>query len=206
MLALLAADIHLRPESHLSARVSIDLEIAGPGELGLMIIWYPGQEVSRLRGRVDGVSVAVELGAADGTALRRLLVMPPEGGGPIRSLLLEYTVTVPERRAFRFPLVVPTATPAPGDRIVNLTVELPAGLEYNGDSFPRMVRQSRAGEGPVVLRARTAGVPSLAHVVFSGAGIPPAAVGLTWVAWLLLGATAAAGWLFWRRRRPEDTA
>ncbi len=91
---------------------------------------------------------------------------------------------------------MPEATPTGEERSVRLTVRLPDGARFAGNSFPPLFSM-----GNQEFSAATLAVPALAHVVFGAAGMRLWAHQI--LEWAALGVATAmllAGW-YWSRRR-----
>ena len=196
---LVGAELEVTAESPIAARIRAQYEVMGDGNLALMLVWFPGQTLSEVLVEVNGSAipidfgpVAVGAGAGDGVRLAGLQLA---GSGP-HGVSVIYRVESDAPFAYRFPLIVPHAVPDSGARSVDLSVHLPAGASFTGDSFPNLVTS-----GDMQLRARMAAVPAFAHVVFADApGLIGVALRLELVAImivLLSVAVVVARW--WRR-------
>ena len=160
------ARFDLRPLSPSRAEVSAAYELAGHGSLELLLAWFEGQQLEVSAIRLGGEEISAEAEAVRSVAVERLLLpLGTSPSGSDHSLYMTYTVQVPEDRAFRFPIPVPRTRPHPEGPEVAVSVELPAGARYGGDSFPGFSELEEVG-GEQRLRARLAGVPAFVHVVF----------------------------------------
>lgn len=158
-------------ESPTRARVEAALELAGSDGAELLLTSFAGQRIDWVAAETDGGRFEPRDVGGDGAAVHRVRV--PGGDGVTGSVYLTYDVSVPEGRAYRFPLPVPQVPADPAGHTVLVEVELPAGMRYTGDGFPGFDEVSTAGAREL-LRARTVGVPSFVHVVFDedGGGWP----------------------------------
>ncbi len=192
---LLSAEIILDIEDPTAATVSATFRLAGAGEIVVLLADLPGQRLDQLEFRIDGESVPF-------TEERRSSAMramrPGEAAGA-EVLEVSYRVRNDAPARYRFALPVPEATPTGEERSVHLTVRLPDGARFAGNSFPPLLT---AGSGE--FSAATLAVPAQAHVVFGDAG-----VGLwmhqilEWTALAVAAAMLLAGW-YWSRRRARS--
>lgn len=194
---LLSADLVLDVEDPTAALVSATFLLAGEGEVVVLLADLPGQLLDQLEFRVDGKNVPF-------TEERRSSAMramrPGEAAGA-EVLELSYRVHNIAAARFRFALPVPEATPSGDERSVQLTVRLPGGARFAGNSFPPLLA---TGSGEFT--AATLAVPAQVHVVFGDAGVWLWAHRI--LEWTALGVAVAmllAGW-YWSRRRAGDHA
>lgn len=204
--SLRRARLRVEPVSATRARVSVALELGGGGPVDLLLAYFAGQSVHWLRAEADGVAFEPGAGSGDGSAVHRIRVPAGPGARPAaersRSVYLDYEVTVPAARGYRFPLPVPDAPVDPAGHSVTIEVLLPVGTRYAGDGFPGFDRVEESAGGQV-LRGRPVAVPAFAHVVFAETPgswpmplrVQAAAVVLTLVPLALFGL-----WLRWRHR------
>ncbi len=194
---LLSAEIILELEDPTAATVSARFRIAGAGEIVVLLADLPGQRIDQIEFRVDGESVPF-------TEERRSSAMramrPGEAAGA-EVLEVSYRVRNAAPARFRFVLPVPEATPTGEERTVRLTVRLPDGARFAGNSFPPLLATG-GGE----FSADTLAVPAQVHVVFGDAGAALwAHLLLEWTALAVAAALLLAGW-YWSRRHARNLA
>ena len=162
---LLRAQVRVRALEPSEAAVTARFRRAGSGPVALLLIDFPGQSLTELVVTVGGAPAEVARQDPPAGAVRRLTVARVPAG---QELVVRYRVRLPGRYAYRFPLPVPDLQPEAAGAAVHLSVELPPGAEYRGDSFPRLV----AADGNRLV-ADLVGVPGFVHVVFgAGPGVP----------------------------------
>ena len=189
---LLSGDILLDVEDPTRAEVSATFRVDGEGALVVLLANLPGQRLDQLELRVDGRSVAFTEERRS-SALRA--VHPLDAAGA-ELLEISYRVQNTAAARYRFALPVPEAIPAGEERSVHLTVRLPDGARFAGNSFPPLLSVGNGEHS-----AATLAVPALVHVVFGDAGVRLWAHKI--LEWAALGVATAmllAGW-YWSRRR-----
>jgi len=194
---LLSGEIILDIEAPTAAAVSATFRLVGSGDLVVLLADLPGQRIEQLEFRVDGESVAF----AQERRSSAMLAMRPSGAAGAEVVEISYRVQSAAAAAYRFALPVPEATPSGEERSVHLTVRLPDGAAFAGNSFPPL----RVTEG-TEFSAATLAVPAQAHVVFGDVG--PRLWAHQILEWAALGVATAmllAGW-YWSRRRASKLA
>lgn len=199
---LVSGDIDLDIAGPRAATVSATFRLAGDGEIVVLLANLPGQRLEELEMRVNGANVAFvqERRSSAMRSIRAAAVMERAGGAGLaaagRLVQISYRVRSAATARYRFALPVPEATPGGEERSVRLTVQLPDGAAFAGNSFPPL-RAAAEGEWT----AATLAVPAQAHVVFGDAGLQ------LWGDQLLQGSALGvatvlllAGWV-WSRRR-----
>ena len=159
---LLSAEIVLDISGPTNATVSAIFQLAGSGEMAVLLADLPGQQLEQIEIRVDGRST-IFTEERRSSALRALLSRAASDATVVE---ITYGVQTTESSAYRFALPVPEATPTGEERSVQLTVRLPAGARFAGNSFPPLLATA-SGE----FSAATLAVPAQAHVVFGDAGL-----------------------------------
>lgn len=194
---LLGADVRLDVLSPTQARITIELAVAAERSVELTLATFPDSAAPpEVLLRQEGDARALPLAGGEGQVVR-LSYRPRSGVGPAS---LSYLVQAPDRYAYRFPLLVPTASPDADGAAIAIQVTLPPGARFSGDGFPKLAVSEERG-GREVLRGRAAAMPGFVHVVFSDRRPWIARHHLIEIVALLVVAVPAIGMLrSWRRR------
>jgi len=187
---LLSAEISVDIKDRAEAEVSAFFRLAGGGEVTVLLADLPGQRLEQLQFHIDGESVPFTEERRS-SAIRALRARVDAGG----VVAIGYRLRSEAPAHYRFALPVPEATPTGEERSIQLTVRLPDGARFMGNSFPPLLA-SAAGE----LSAATLAVPAQAHIVFGQAGLELWAHKI--LEWAALGAAMLlilGGWI-WNRR------
>jgi len=194
---LLSAEIALDIKDSTVATVSAFFRIAGEGEVVVLLADLPGQRLDQFEFRIDDESVSFTEERRS-SAMRALRSGKAVGAGWVA---IGYRVRNEAPARYRYALPVPEATPTGEERSVQLTVRLPDGARFEGNSFPPLLATD-SGE----LATATLAVPAQAHVVFGDAGAALWAHQiLEWTALAVATAMLLAGW-YWSRRRARNLA
>jgi len=192
---LLSGDIVLDVEGPTAAAVSATFRLGGEGEVVVLLADLPGQQLEQLEMRIDGLEVTF-IEERRSSAMRAMRSSGAVGAGLLE---ISYRVQNAPAASYRFALPVPEATPTGEERSVRLTVRLPDGARFAGNSFPPLLA---IGSGE--FSAATLAVPAIAHIVFGEAGLRLWAHQIMeWAALLVAVAMLLAGW-YWSRRRARS--
>ncbi len=189
---LLSGEITLDIEAPLAAAVAATFRLGGEGEVVVLLADLPGQRLEQLELLVDGRR-AMFVDERRSSALRALRLRDADGA---ELLEISYRVHGDGPSPYRFALPVPEAIPTGEERSVRLTVRLPDGANFAGNSFPSLL-----STGDTEWTATAVAVPAIAHVVFGDVGIRLWAHRL--LEWSSLGVAIAMliGAWQWSRRR-----
>ncbi len=192
---LLSAEISLDIEDSTAATVSAFFRLEGEGEVVVLLADLPGQRLDRFEFQIDGESVPFTEERRS-SAMRALRSGKGVGVGVVA---IGYRVRNAAPARYRFALPVPEATPTGEERSVQLTVGLPDGARFAGNSFPPLLA---TGSGE--LGTATLAVPAQVHVVFGDAGVGLWAHRiLEWTSLAVAAGMLLAGW-YWARRRARS--
>jgi hypothetical protein len=192
---LLSAEIFLVIEDPAAAWVTALFRLEGEGEVVVLLADLPGQRLDQFEFQIDGENVPF-------TEERRSSAMRALRSGKVAGVgvvAIGYRVRNAAPAHYRFALPVPEATPTGEERSVQVTVGLPDGARFAGNSFPPLLAIDSGKYA-----ATTLAVPGQVHIVFGDAGAALWAHQiLEWTSLAVAVAILLAGW-YWSRRRARS--